>query len=384
MKVFLSYKYGDEATESQAALVKRFIEALGLEYVDGRSVRPSAELNSQIKRLIDRSDRFLAIHNSGKITDYLKDELTYAQSKGLETIIIADTIDGISGLKEHLPLLMFKHSIQEASMDLVEELYRWRLRSIFGDEHDPDTACSREDTANIFAKLAELNLLDSTRHKRDFDYGVTLEEHDDAALSDFYKAIFTIQFSSHVSSGRLHIQSKKAENNFHRVYNELVKDKDSVYRYIIKTPAGFKLDQAHFIVTHFSVDGLYLTNPSAILDPSEVTYTYEDRRLDELANSGRKSLFYLRIETIVQKSQNEFTMIFGYPVNGLNVQFQYHDTDIESVDVVDIFTSRQDTQKSPLLRGQRQIGAQAKVVGWVLPESAVVFVWHRQPRQQAA
>jgi hypothetical protein len=377
MQVFLSYKFDDPVCEAQASLLRGYIKALGLRYVDGRMIGRSGELNSQIKARIKSSDRFLAIHNEGLISDYLRDELMYAEALGVQTVIVTNTVGSLTGLRDNLPLIMFGDSVHDACVEIVRELYHWRLRAIFGDQCASELECSDEDASEIFAKLSELNLLDGSRHRRDFEYSVALEEHLGDEFQDFYKATFTVRFHSPVPNAALHIDTRKARNNFHKVYNDLVQDRDSIYRYIIKTPPGFSISRKHFVVTDFQVGPLSLEVDSVAENSSGVRYTFEHEDLAAYVSTGSPQLFYIRIETIVRKDQNEFTMIFGYPVHGLSVRLQYEGTDISSLDVVDIFTSRQNTQKSPVRRGDHQIGAEAKVVGWVLPESAVVFVWER-------
>jgi hypothetical protein len=375
MKTFVSYKYGDVDSLSDAALIRQYVEALGHQYVDGKNVERSKSMNPQIKRLIDGCDGFIAIHRDGLITDYLQSELDYALAAQKPLFITTNTTSSNYGLNDTLPLLVFQNKIDEVGSELCRELYEWRLTSIFGDLSNIGTRCEKNEESKIFLKISELNLLDSSHHRKDFNYSVILEPHDDPNLIEYYKASLILKFKGNIKSNKIRIESHRAGNNFHRAYKSALQREGSIYRYIIKVPSQFDFLDKHFVVKDFHISGNRQKNLNKNSDKNSVVYEYEISQ--DLINSCSDCLFSIQIDTIVKKDQNEFTMIFGYPIDGLNASLQCLNTDISAIDIVDVYTSRKDAKKISPSPTRGRTEASAQVSGWILPESAVIFIWKR-------
>jgi len=376
LRVFVSYKFENTITEKQADFIRQFVESMGLKYVDGKGISVSGELTTQLKKIIDDCDVFISIQNKDLITDYIKTELSYAKGRDKETMVISNTLDSSAGIYSDTPLIVFKEEVQERSPQIAKTLYEWRMADIFGNFQPNPDVVHNTSSSEIFSKMSELKLLDTNRHKKHFNYSVFLEETDCEELEGFFRAKFHIKFVSVISNDVLVIQTKRSSNNFHKEYRNLVRDTGSVYRYILKAPEGFELKSHHFMVTKFEVDEVSLNKSGTKCEGDDIVISFDTEEIASKINTNEEVQFDIEIDTIVQKNQNEFTMIFGYPVMGIDVTFEHQNTDIKEVDVVDIFTSRQFATKNALLAADgRSRGAKASVLGWVLPESAVVFIW---------
>jgi hypothetical protein len=368
MKVFLSYKFGIDEFEAQARLVRRIIKACGHRVIDGRDVNKSNSLNDQIKKLIDSCDCFVSIQNIDHITNYLRDEYTYAASK--EKIMLSIVSDGIvpNGLQDNIPFVSFIREINVQTLsECIETFMNWRASEIFGSKINQKDLGDNEN--EIIRQLASLKLFDARRQKKDFKYHVTIENSDDVRA---YPAQFKISFSSKIPSGPLVIEAHRAENRFHDKYIKLNKNPASVYRYLIKFPDTEKFKNDDFSVLKFQINDSILSAPNITHQDDKIIYEYE---IPQSVIVGEEADFIISIKTVLPAKQNEFTMIFGYPVNGIDTSFQLPKGLCSNIDVVDTLTSMRSTIKDKISLDKAIVGATVAKAGWIIPESAITYVW---------
>jgi hypothetical protein len=96
LKAFLSYRYEDRGT-ALASKIKFFLQAAGLQVLDGRSVEAASSLPMQIMARIDGCDLLVLLRSKGEDGDFLLQEGLYAKGKGKPVIVIAEEM-AVGGL----------------------------------------------------------------------------------------------------------------------------------------------------------------------------------------------------------------------------------------------------------------------------------------------
>ncbi|MEZ5972586.1 MAG: hypothetical protein R3C31_12310 [Hyphomonadaceae bacterium] len=379
LTAFLSFKYSNSDVEHVVRQTRSLLEALNVRVADGRDVAAHGSLNDQLKSRIGNCDLLICTCLKAGNSNYIQDEMGYALGCGKPVIVITDDVQSCTGLLSERPMIVWRpdDGVQFAT-DFVRAVHRIQTHGPAGIERHADPI-DEHDADEIFRDLnSPVGPIFPLRRKS-FHYDIVLETHPDANLRrKFYKAAFSIQFEARLTGEKVVIETARTVDNFHETYRKLLKDPRSIYRYILKTSERIRMDERVFKVKHLSIDGTPadLSHRESVLDGDEhMQLVFEGCRAD--AGPEKIARFNLEIETIVDKTRNEFTVIFGYPVKNLSTSLIHSNTDISHLDVVDVVTSIGKVTKSRIQGSQKGYGVKASLDGWVFPDSAIIYVWDR-------
>lgn len=372
MKGFLAYKYDDSESERMAGNLKEFLVSLNIIPVDGKPLFLGEPLNDQIKESIKKSNFLIAIHLSGFTNNFLNQEIGFAAASNIPVILISDGTSDDGSLMSHHYKLNFRQEGMQNATALINTINKIRISE--------DLALSKTDEGHknkILSELSKFDWFNREKIKRNYRYQIILEEHQDPKLKDrFFLANFHIHFEAILLYEEVVIETTRTDDNFCQIYDSLVRNPKSIYRYILKTEEKVKLNNL-FNIKKITINKLRLQiNPkrSSGLEPEHVQFECSHPHLQKLIDTQVN--FDIEIETIVDKRRNEFTVIFGYPVENLETSLLHRDSDINKVDVVDMLTSKSPTMKSRMT-GNKNYGAQASYTGWIFPNSGITYIWNR-------
>jgi len=380
---FISYSYVDRASGQVAQEIKDICAALEIKPVDGKGVVGGADLTPQIQRRINTCNLLIVISVNENRSEWVSQEVGYAVGRNIPVIMVTDVYDTRGGMVSHkYKIVRNEEKLVEYATDLARTLrqvcYPGILMFPENEDHDPS------ETREIFDDIVLLDLFNPTRRKQDFHYDIVFG---DKALSNsgsttagFYSVRFKIRYQALVAEPELYIECARTEDSFQTLYNQLVRQSGSVYRYIMKTSKQICITEEVFSIRSFSVDGNVLNVTLDEVDsPSDQYIRYRAIIPQNLRPEllGRQAVFEIEISTIADRERNEFTAIFGYPVKNLDTSFLSESGEIVDIDVVDVVTAYKPAVKEPLGDARRS-GARVSVRGWMLPDSAVIYVWNRK------
>jgi len=382
VRIFISYSFGDDKEHGDLAKIKDVVGRFGHVAKDGagRVGRPDAA--DRMAELVKRCDALISIQRGARLSPMMRREMEAAIDAKLPVIRLrcVEVEDDYAWGTE----FVFENDISSTFHDLGVHLHRmhrdWLLGTVDEDQEVPP-----DDLDGIAGRLSSLGLLDRHRHRTNFDYHALLKQHDDPALSgQFYRAEFTVSFTAVLpTTTNWIVEARTAGTSFSRSYKSALRDERGLYRYVMKVPDSFLLQPSHFVVTDFFVNSQPLMERGISVKAGYRRMKTGGRRVVHQFRNPltpeqqlRPSKVELKIVTMMRKDQNEFTMIFGYPVKDLNTTFMTEGTDITNIEVVDVLTSRDGANKEPM--AGPGLGARAWDNGWILPESAVIYVWQRQ------
>lgn len=371
MQGFLSYKFKHDKSENLVSNLKGFLNAANILPIDGKALNPINDLNVQLIDLIEQCDFMIAIHFKEFPNDYSNQEIGFAKGKGIPVILITDDPNTDGNLLSH----QYKLDLNDDGLLIASSLItgidavipKVRMRETLLSKHTQDPRRKK-----ILSELLQLDWINLEKSKRNYCYHILLNEHPSQTLKDrFYAATFKIHFEAILLESEVVIETARTDNNFHQIYDKLVKNRRSIYRYILKTEEK-SLPSDFFSVNKVTVSKNELE--IGILKSSkgdsnhwQLVCTHEN--LSSLV--GSEVEFTIEINTIIDKRRNEFTVLFGYPVENLLTEFFYHKTDINRIDIVDMLTAK----GSPVKVSHEKLGVGANYNGWIFPNSGITYVW---------
>lgn len=380
---FISYGYADRLTGEVAQEIKDICSALEIKPVDGKGVVGGTDLAPQIQKRISDCNVLIVISVQGSSSEWVSQEIGYAEGKGVPVVMVADAHDNRGAMMAHkYKIIRNESKLVEYATDLARTIRQICYPGIFmfpdNEDHSPDE--SRE----IFNDIVLLDLFNPSRRKQDFHYDIVFGDKAPCAgvghTEEFFSVRFRIRYEALVTDPELYIECARTEDSFQKMYNQLVRQSGSVYRYIMKTGKQVPITEDVFAIKSFSVGGRVLRVELDSEDvPNDQYIRYraiipENLRANLL---GHQAVFEIEICTIADRQRNEFTAIFGYPVRNLDTSFISESGEIVDIDVVDVVTAYKPAVKEPLGDARRS-GARVSVRGWMLPDSAVIYVWNRR------
>jgi hypothetical protein len=376
MQAFISYKYDNTTSEVLAANLNAFLKSLNITSIDGKEIYASEPLIEQIEENIKASDFLIVIYLKEFPNTFINQEIGFAKGSHIPVILITDD-PSAGSLIAHQYKLHIEHDGLRNATELVRAINRIRVAS----KLPISLLVSHVDNKHrnrIVSELFEFDWFTLEKSKKNYCYHIVLEEHPDEDLKDrFYLANFHIHFESTLLDAEVVIETTRTDDNFHPIYDRLVRNPKSVYRYILKTEEKVMLDNL-FNIKKITIDKLELEvnrRKGSSLEPEHVQFSCSHEHLAELV--GSRVDFEITIETIVDKRRNEFTVLFGYPVENLETQLVHLDSDINKVDIVDMLTAKSQTIKSRIFGKKNIYGAKASYSGWIFPNSGITYIWNR-------
>lgn len=380
LNAFVSYSYNAPLPGTVANEVRAVLESHGINVLDGTDLVAGISPADQIQHRILRCDLLVVVDTKSARSDYVSQEVGFAIGAKVPVILVTDELDGRGGMISHTFKIVRKPNNRlRFFTSLSRSIHRISSGGGMGFVPGEEDAEHQE----ILFDLKSLDMFSPAKRKRNYTYDITFGKHaastSSSALSGFFCVKFRIRFDAVLSEPELYIECARTEDNFHSLYKRLVRQSGSIYRYIMKTSKDVPVNGENFNVTSLSVNGIDMVTAIDNHDIESGRYiryvsVIGDDHRDDLV--GKPVTIEIEISTIADRDRNEFTAIFGYPVKNLDTSFLAEDEQITDIDVVDVVSSRNPPVKTQLGNSKRS-GAKVSVRGWMLPESAIIYVWNR-------
>jgi hypothetical protein len=351
-----------------AASLKIFLTAHKIIPIDGEDLLAVADRNKQILERIRDCKFLIAICLKDHPNEFIHSEIGFAKGRNIPVILITDDAAHQGAIIDSQYKLKFHPDGIQIAAELMNAINSISKLSEAEELHK----------SKILDEISQFDWFSLAKSKKNYHYAITLEEHQDEDMKDrFFSAVFDIDFEGTLIEPDIIIETSQTDNNFVPTYDKLVKNPRSIYRYILKTEENISLKK-HFTIKKVTIEGLELqvALKESSAGEKHIQFICSNQKLPELLNSRVK--FKINIETIVDKRKNEFTVLFGYPVENFKVTFMHNGCDIKTIEIVDILTSKEPTIKNryPSHSKNPHI-AQASYSGWVFPNSGITYVWNR-------
>jgi hypothetical protein len=158
-------------------------------------------------------------------------------------------------------------------------------------------------------------------------------------------------------------------------------DDDFFYAWLQpSTPEFPTVSEASFEVDSIVVNGMRLgTCTSKTVDEQRMLIVCRDEFLSELLD--QPVIVEATFKVKVPKRAHAIHLSVTVPTRGVVMTMHYDDTDIQVVEVVDMFVSRRRPDIRGLPTSVRPRGVEIEVREWAFPKGGVVFIWHLAQEQ---
>lgn len=156
-------------------------------------------------------------------------------------------------------------------------------------------------------------------------------------------------------------------------FYDLITDVPSTSAWFLSPASGMKAnDRAAFELLQFTVDG---KEQRIRRSERKTGQTYSANLGDDVMREGKPVRISHTYRTVTAKSVHRLRFTVAQPTRGLDLSFDYTDTDIAEVLVSDLHASAQRTR---IIRTPEEVAARAvavEVPGWQLPQTEITYVW---------
>jgi hypothetical protein len=378
MKVFISYKFSDGRSQELAGSIARLLTTLCYEPVTGKDVPSDFVVTEEVKNRIRLCSALISIAPSevSGLSEWLAYEQGLAEGTSIPLVRLANPELNGNLYRGKSPI-----DIRLDGIDIAEKLIS-ELSNLFCEGLS-------QKTQEMIAGIRHLPCLKKPDdHKTEYRYHITLGKHTSPELRRFfYAARFSISYKAKLSSNKVVIESAITANNFSDTYRRLSENPECIYRYILKSKTAdvdFKKYANMFKVDSLRIeDKLVPAVTQNVLESGGRLQVEFDAIPPDYVN--KEVSISIEIIAIVDKRWGEFTILFGYPVKGLEADILFEsDTEVTDIDILDFVTSWAKPRRHPHHSTKKKLqGASLTIRDWIYPESGVVFLWNYEGRKKA-
>jgi hypothetical protein len=156
-------------------------------------------------------------------------------------------------------------------------------------------------------------------------------------------------------------------------YNDLLRDPTWELRWEAELTRDFpRLDESLFEVESVSVGGVEL-NINREISEKRYVITADHSSLRSMQGNRVKVLYRYKVK--IQKRGHLLMVHIPVPTENVVIDFDYADTDIRYVNVLDFFISRNKPAIAHIPSNKKPHRIEVEVNEWVFPKGGVVFAW---------
>ena len=258
---------------------------------------------------------------------------------------------------------------EEKSLSRIDAIIRQCLQARAGNE---------ELGGAIFSEIFETLFGKDDRQlelRTNFRYAIHIadfspeEKSLDLRLENFFKVTTHVEYCKTIREETLFIAC--AQNNDQ--LDALFRDPLCEYRWLL-SPEDQQNPGKDFRLIRFAVDGQTIPPLRSVCTKRGYEVWCGGEALKEKINKNTKIEFELVSKK--PKGSNTFSIYLAYPTQGLNISFDYSQTNIRNVRDVAFFAGRTPHPRRIRTEG-KSIELQIDDQEWIFPNSGVTFIWNQ-------